>query len=363
MEMSQLKQPIFLKKIKKVINTIPRLEEQIFACRNKKRSDNPLLFIDRKDEERILMSRLQSQQKNEELASKLESLFHGNELSSPHSILCFIYWRYTKKIYRLSEDIISDVANTYVDNIPAQILKELPSWSIYVSAENLHTILPTSYPIHGFFFYPFLDNNGNIIRLFIIDDLKQSQGTTGLKEKDVDVVNNIIRIKDSREGLLDSRKMECIDGEVVVTVNEKLKDFRDREFNLLNAQISMVLYICSQINDIKEKNQFKRSEKHKKHVHTHHELPAQNIREWDVGIRMGQAIRQYRQAEPTGKERTTIGSKRPHIRRGHWHTYWTGSKKPELAHERKPRLIWLPPVPVNLEDVNKLPVVITPIDK
>ncbi|EMW8929563.1 protein finQ, partial [Escherichia coli] len=71
MEMSQLKQPIFLKKIKKVINTIPGLEEQIFACRNKKRSDNPLLFIDRKDEERILMSRLQSQQKNEELASKL----------------------------------------------------------------------------------------------------------------------------------------------------------------------------------------------------------------------------------------------------------------------------------------------------
>ncbi|HIF7505417.1 TPA: AcrVA2 family anti-CRISPR protein, partial [Escherichia coli] len=115
--MSQLKQPIFLKKIKKVINTIPGLEEQIFACRNKKRSDNPLLFIDRKDEERILMSRLQSQQKNEELASKLESLFHGNELSSPHSILCFIYWRYTKKIYRLSEDIISDVANTYVDNL------------------------------------------------------------------------------------------------------------------------------------------------------------------------------------------------------------------------------------------------------
>lgn len=52
--MSQLKQPIFLKKIKKVINTIPGLEEQIFACRNKKRSNNPLLFIDRKDEERIL---------------------------------------------------------------------------------------------------------------------------------------------------------------------------------------------------------------------------------------------------------------------------------------------------------------------
>nr|P18809.1 RecName: Full=Protein FinQ [Escherichia coli]CAA36892.1 finQ [Escherichia coli] len=342
--MSRLKQPIFLKKIKKVINTIPRLEEQIFACRNKKRSDNPLLFIDRKDEERILMS----------------LYFMENESSSPHSILCFIYWRYTKKIYRLSEDIVSDVANTYVDNIPAQILKELPSWSIYVSAENLHTILPTSYPIHGFFFYPFLNGGGGIIQLFIIDNLKQSQGTTGLKEKNIDVVGGIIGMEDSRGGLLGSRKMECIDNEVVVTVNEKLKDFRDREFNLLNAQISMVLYICSQINDIKEKNQFKRSEKHKKHVHTHHELPAHNIREWDVGIRMGQAIRQYRQQNP--QDRATHRCKRPHIRRDTGiHT--DRSKKPKLAHERKPRLIWLPPVPVNLEDVNKLPVVITPIDK
>lgn len=88
--MSQLKQPIFLKKIKKVINTIPGLEEQIFACRNKKRSDNPLLFIDRKDEERILMSRLQSQQKNEELASKLESLFHGTNYRH-HTVFCVLY--------------------------------------------------------------------------------------------------------------------------------------------------------------------------------------------------------------------------------------------------------------------------------
>ena len=360
--MSQLKQPGFLKKIEKAISAIPGLEDQLFLFRKKKRSDNPLVFIDRKDEERILMNLLQRQHKDEKQAEKIEYLFQKNKLS-PYSVLSFIYWRYTKKIYRLNADIISDVAGTYVDNIPAQVLKELPAWSIYVSAEELHTELPTSYPINGFFFYPLYNNDGNIIRLFIIDDLKQSQGTTGLKEKDVDVVNNIIRIKDSREGLLDSRKMECIDGEVVVTVNEKLKDFRDREFNLLNAQISMVLYICSQINDIKEKNQFKRSEKHKKHVHTHHELPAQNIREWDVGIRMGQAIRQYRQEEPTGKERTTIGSKRPHIRRGHWHTYWTGSKKPELAHERKPKLKWLPPVPVNSEDVDNLPVVITPVEK
>ncbi|QJT82322.1 protein finQ [Kosakonia sp. MUSA4] len=361
--MPQLKQPGFLKKIENAISAIPGLEDQLFSCRKKRRSDNPLVFIDRKDEERILMNLLQRQYKDEKQAAKIECLFQKNKLS-PYSILSFIYWRYTKKIYRLSDDIISDVASTYVDNIPAQVLKELPAWSIYVSAEDLHTELPTSYPINGFFFYPLYNNDGNIIRLFIIDDLKQGQGISGLKEKDVDVVGNIIRIKDSREGLIDSRTMECIDGEVVVTVNEEIKDFREREFNLLNAQLSMVLYICSQINDIREISPLKRPQKNKRLVQLDHESPATVIREWDVGIRMGQAIRQFRQSETAGETRpATTSSKRPHIRRGHWHTYWTGSRKPELAHERKPKLKWLPPVPVNSEDVDGLPVVITPLEK
>ncbi|CAI2531986.1 Uncharacterised protein [Serratia ficaria] len=361
--MSQLKQPSFLKKIEKAISAIPGLENQLFTSRKKNRSANPLVFIDRRDEERILMNLLQRQQKDEKQVAKIEYLFQENRLS-PHSVLSFIYWRYTKRIYRLSDDIIKDVASTYVDNIPAQVLKELPAWSIYVAAEELHTELPTPYPIHGFFFYPLVNNDGNITSLFIVDDLKQGQGISGLKEKDVDVVDNIVRIKDSREGLIESRTMECIDGEVVETVNEEIKNFRDREFNLLNAQLSMVLYICSQTNDIREVGKPKRPGKNKARTYSGDESPAADIREWDVGIRMGQAIRQYRQSETAGEDKLiTTASKRPHIRRGHWHTYWTGSRKPELAHERKPKLKWLPPVPVNSEDVDSLPVVITPVEK
>jgi hypothetical protein len=361
--MSQLKQPGFLKKIEKVISAIPGLENQLFTYRKKNRSANSLVFIDRKDEERILMNLLQRQQKDKKQAEKIEYIFQGDKLS-PYSVLSFIYWRYTKLIYRLSNDIVRDVAGTYVDNIPDQVLKEFPAWSIYVAAEELHTELPTPYPIHGFFFYPLVNHDGNIIRLFIVDDLKQGQGISGLKEKDVDVVDNIVRIKDSREGLIESRTMECIDGEVVVTINEEIKDFRDREFNLLNAQLSMVLYICSQKNDIREADKSKRPGKNKGQPYPSHESPAADIREWDVGIRMGQAIRQYRQSETAGEDKlTTTASKRPHIRRGHWHTYWTGSRKPELAYERKPKLKWLPPVPINSEDVDSLPVVITPVEK
>lgn len=83
--MSQLKQPGFLKKIEKAISAIPDLEEQLFSFRKKKHSDNPLVFIDRKDEERILMNLLQRQNKDETQSAKIEYLFQKNKLS-PYSV-------------------------------------------------------------------------------------------------------------------------------------------------------------------------------------------------------------------------------------------------------------------------------------
>ena len=73
------------------------------------------------------------------------------------------------------------------------------------------------------------------------------------------------------------------------------------------------------------------------------------IRKWDVGFRTGSAIRLY---EETEKLRNTENqnkngshaSPRPHMRRGHWHHFWTGPKaKPK---ERKLILKWLSPMAV-----------------
>jgi hypothetical protein len=47
----------------------------------------------------------------------------------------------------------------------------------------------------------------------------------------------------------------------------------------------------------------------------------------------------------------------PHIRRAHWHTFWTG---PRSGAPRKPALKWIPPIPVAFGDVepDTLPAVI-----
>ena len=86
------------------------------------------------------------------------------------------------------------------------------------------------------------------------------------------------------------------------------------------------------------------------------------IRKWDVGIRVGAAIRQQKmreQSEQPERNQNGHNSPRPHMRRGHWHHFWTGSKtRPE---ERKLILKWLSPMTVatNTDDT---PVVIHKVE-
>ena len=61
-----------------------------------------------------------------------------------------------------------------------------------------------------------------------------------------------------------------------------------------------------------------------------------------AGMRVGAAIRKGYAAEK--KERETLGShasKAPHVRRAHWHHYWTGARD---SAERALVLKWIPPV-------------------
>ena len=54
----------------------------------------------------------------------------------------------------------------------------------------------------------------------------------------------------------------------------------------------------------------------------------------------------------------THSGPRPHVRRAHWHSFWTGKVGSE---ERRLKPRWLPPIPVNLDDPDSIPAVIRPV--
>lgn len=87
---------------------------------------------------------------------------------------------------------------------------------------------------------------------------------------------------------------------------------------------------------------------------------------------MGAALRRAKSQQPdtpidaegAGEGNPSAGhrSPRPHYRRAHWHSFWTGPRgKPE---EREIILKWLPPIPVGiaeLDDETETPVIIHPV--
>ncbi|MCL2716131.1 MAG: type VI secretion system tip protein VgrG, partial [Alphaproteobacteria bacterium] len=75
---------------------------------------------------------------------------------------------------------------------------------------------------------------------------------------------------------------------------------------------------------------------------------------WDVGTRLGAALRAaYAQADAGDGGETGRGV-RPHIRRAHWHTFLSGP----VDRDRRREVRWLPPIPVKVEDYDGLAVVI-----
>jgi hypothetical protein len=76
-------------------------------------------------------------------------------------------------------------------------------------------------------------------------------------------------------------------------------------------------------------------------------FPPDQPKVWSVGEELGRAIRHAEAAAHVHHDGDRARP-RPHVRRAHWHSYWTGPRaSPE---QRKPIVKWLPPIPVALED-------------
>lgn len=183
----QLNDKKFLKKINLVLDSIPHLENKLINRRSKISPNNPRLFLDRDEEGKIIREVVSMMGSDTKLNEKLYFLLDDNLLGI-FSFLSFIYWKQTKRVYQFNNDVLLEVANTNADNIPAQNIFDLPVWSVYISCENLHRDLNIPYPIDGFFFYPLINDNNNVYKFVITDNLKTGKGINGFKEKEVAVL-------------------------------------------------------------------------------------------------------------------------------------------------------------------------------
>ncbi len=251
-------------------------------------------------------------------------------------------WRVTQGVYRFDPAVYESIRETpLTGDLPCDALYRLPEWCIYIETpETTHAGFGR---IYGAFVHLEWDANTQRHELRLLIDSDESLTPLVLHLGQWSITEALERFGREAASQMGSQHIKPTGGQI-----ENLR-------TIVEPIISLTLYLCSEGADFGgERPQRPRPKKTKKGWRM---FPPNKPRTWDVAVRLGAAMRRYRQQHETGQ---TVDHKgpRPHVRRAHWHSFWTGSKSdPE---QRRIIVKWMPPIPVNIDD-SELPTTIRPV--
>ena len=256
-------------------------------------------------------------------------------------------WRKTKSVYRFAPELYEELANQPLDGaLQMQSFYRLPEWAVYIETPGLTIsgreivgfIANTDYAMD----WSNPERNTPCLDLTIFynekasppDSLQVPMGERNVKE----TIDKLYKV--------DMDQREC-------SAKKYGNVFTNREL----PEHDDMMYICSEEPDIDREEASVSSHARKKKGN----VPKKSIIV-NVGVRVSHYIKKYkRQAFDNGNDTVGGVSKRPHIRRAHWHTYWIGPREAKYP-ERQAIPKWLPPIPVNVHWQEELPVSIKLVD-
>lgn len=228
-------------------------------------------------------------------------------------------WQYSKGIYTFDPDLLLALLESAIDgNIPADILTRIPEHCVYIDACG------------GFFAQLLYDPDLHcpLLGLYGAEQVVFVPLIQGPLDEALDKYRKLPRFQND----------EDIIGKFTDEIAAQERDFAEKCLNL-------ILYLCSSEPDITTDRQPGYSRYRSEPVKTKKGLrlfPADRVHNHNVGASVGA---QLRRVTDTGAEVAPIeyqgGTKRAHLRRGHWHGYWKGSRK---AEDREFIFHWIPPL-------------------
>lgn len=255
-------------------------------------------------------------------------------------------WRQNKVLYAFDADLASllaaqadDVKDS--DVLPADLLMHLPYPCIYIKAPGILEYTD------GFWAWVDFDVNRGAPELriqWVMEDMSHS----------FPQVLHIIPGGTIADCFLDTIQttMEHTSGPVDITHPA------DSSRTILSA-IQLLLYLISdnaEVEDVPPPVRVVRDHSSPK-VRKLIQDKASEVQTKNVGIRIGNTIRRTISHSGGGGNSGSGSSKRPHMRRGHWHNYWTGP----LDGDRRLILKWTAPTMIHPEEGVDDNVVIYPI--
>lgn len=256
-------------------------------------------------------------------------------------------WRLAKDIYVFDETVLEELWNTPIEgNIPIDVLYRLPTLCAYVAFSSPRDVEDGK--LHGFFVHL---NYSTMPVLMIAMDYGSLDGISS------EFVPLVVFPVELHEGV---DLLQCL-----TIIHERIQRRRGippEEIErivqpravkrVLEPLLNLIIYLCSTSAEIRALDPLRGlrksyTKKTKRGIRTF--VPDQpNV--WEVAYRIGATLRAAA-AEwyGAGPGDGTHASPRPHIRKAHWHHFWTGPKAKVGQPEVPPRELivkWIPPTPV-----------------
>ncbi len=258
-------------------------------------------------------------------------------------------WRVTQGVYRFDPTLYADLVATPIKgDIPSEILYRLPEWCVYIETPSL--TMPDGEAVHGVWAHLEDDHrHGHELRLLV--DVESRSWAIPLhlgKWSLEDAINRMLAVDPVPGGNLFASAAKAQMLQIAAPV------------------LSLLLYLCTQADDVGDGTRRPSRPQPKRTKRGLRLFPAERVTTWDVGVRMGAALRRAYAATEHSSGGDTHASPRGHIRGFHWHTFRLGPMKtpegdPIPAALRDFEVRWMPPIPVNLASVDDLPTTIKPV--
>lgn len=259
----------------------------------------------------------------------------------PGVITAAAAWRVSQGVYRFDADLYNSLISQPLDDkLPCEALHRLPEWCVYIEAFPNASFC--GQPFSGFFAHleKDMDDGREELRfVLMMDDGDNIPMPIHLGDWTLDEGLQLMQVKAQKN------VSKLVPGFNLPPV-DYVKD--------VAPLLQLVLYLCADNIDMPN---LPVHPKTRVRMSGQVDVPRE-LKFWAVGERIGAAIRKCRNTEGSlsESEKTpgTHASPRSHLRRAHWHHFWTGPRE----GERKLILRWLPPVPVGVDEGAEGPAVI-----
>jgi hypothetical protein len=268
------------------------------------------------------------------------------DLVVPGSMLAmFSAWRLTQGIYRYDPALYEAVVATTVNGeIPSELLQHLPEWCVYLETPDMTTPLceGRETQLHGVWAWIDWSHKDKVDALFLGLDTEERIEIAQIPLAGT-LQQSLARVEaEWRSALLRG-----------IAPAGPPSGYAEAATRAFAPILSLLLYLCSEAVDLGDVRRKPSNPQPKRTRHGWRLFPADSPTTWDVGVRIGAALRRAYRGEDMARDSVSTGRHvRPHVRRAHWHTFLTGPQRGGR------RVKWLPPIAINVDDPDSLPATI-----